>query len=124
MASSSVNPASPEVSRSSLRRKTCPSWIGSKSTSHNHCAEVLVVSSPGLEFSPEHPVTDERVEQHQREDDNATPEHEHQAGRRRGSLLDRKDEGDHVRPERQRQGAKRRYEDQRYHVEWQVIVVV
>jgi Iron dependent repressor, N-terminal DNA binding domain len=38
--SSAVNPASPEVSRSSSNQKTCPSWIGSKSTSHNHCDEV------------------------------------------------------------------------------------
>jgi hypothetical protein len=39
MASFAVNPASPEASKSWLLRKTCLSWIGSKSASHNHCAE-------------------------------------------------------------------------------------
>jgi hypothetical protein len=33
------HPASPEASKSWLLRKTCLSWIGSKSASHNHCAE-------------------------------------------------------------------------------------
>src|SRR5580692_9025150 len=42
MASFGVNPVSPEASKSWLLRKTCPSWTGSKSTSHNHCDEVLV----------------------------------------------------------------------------------
>src|SRR5258708_27811550 len=42
MASFAVNQASPEASKSSLLKKTCPSWIGSKSNSHNHCAKVLV----------------------------------------------------------------------------------
>jgi hypothetical protein len=41
MASFGVNPVSPEASKSWLLRKTCPSWAGSKSTSHNHCDEVL-----------------------------------------------------------------------------------
>src|ERR1700730_17846171 len=45
MASFGVNPVSPEASKSWLLRKTCPSSTGSKSTSHNHCAEVLVVRS-------------------------------------------------------------------------------
>ena len=36
-----ANPAYPEASRSSSLRRTSPSWIGSKSTRHNHCAEVL-----------------------------------------------------------------------------------
>src|SRR5258706_8742891 len=43
MASFAVNQASPEASKSSLLKKTCPSWIGSKSNSHNHCAKVLAV---------------------------------------------------------------------------------
>jgi hypothetical protein len=37
-----VNPVSPEASKSWFLRKICPSSTGSKSTSHNHCAEVLV----------------------------------------------------------------------------------
>src|SRR5271154_3733207 len=41
MASFGVNPASPGASKSSSLRKTCPSWIGSESTSHNHCDVVL-----------------------------------------------------------------------------------
>src|SRR5580692_10754052 len=41
MASFGVNPVSPEASKSWLLRKICPSSTGSKSTSHNHCAEVL-----------------------------------------------------------------------------------
>src|SRR5271156_3160028 len=42
MASFGVNPVSPEASKSWFLRKICPSSTGSKSTSHNHCAEVLV----------------------------------------------------------------------------------
>src|SRR5271170_8480818 len=41
MASFGVNPVSPEASKSWFLRKICPSSTGSKSTSHNHCAEVL-----------------------------------------------------------------------------------
>src|SRR5580700_6626677 len=47
MASFGVNPVSPEASKSWLLRKICPSWTGSKSTSHNHCDEVLVGKKPG-----------------------------------------------------------------------------
>ena len=43
MASFGVNPVSPEASKSWFLRKICPSSTGSKSTSHNHCAEVLAV---------------------------------------------------------------------------------
>src|SRR6202050_1920310 len=42
MASFGVNPVSPEASKSWFLRKICQSSTGSKSTSHNHCAEVLV----------------------------------------------------------------------------------
>ena len=48
MASFAVSPASPEASKSSLLRKTCPSLIGSKSTGHNHSVEVLVANAPPL----------------------------------------------------------------------------
>jgi len=41
MASFGANPASPGASKSSWLQKTCPSLIGSKSTSHNHCDELL-----------------------------------------------------------------------------------
>ena len=41
MALFAVNQALPGASKSWFLRKTCRSWIGSKSTSHNHCAEVL-----------------------------------------------------------------------------------
>src|SRR5450755_2467322 len=45
MASFGVNPVSPEASKSWFLRKICPSSTGSKSTSHNHCAEVLAVTT-------------------------------------------------------------------------------
>jgi hypothetical protein len=45
MASFGVNPVSPEASKSWFLRKICPSSTGSKSTSHNHCAEVLVTAA-------------------------------------------------------------------------------
>src|ERR1700693_3603633 len=41
MAQFGVNPVSPEASKSWFLRKICTSSTGSKSTSHNHCAEVL-----------------------------------------------------------------------------------
>jgi hypothetical protein len=41
MASFGVNPVSPGASKSWFLWKICPSSTGSKSTSHNHCAEVL-----------------------------------------------------------------------------------
>src|SRR5580704_16839387 len=49
MASFGVNPVSPEASKSWFLRKICPSSTGSKSTSHNHCAEVLVGSFREME---------------------------------------------------------------------------
>src|SRR3984893_15855066 len=41
MASSDVNPASPEASKSSCRRKACRSSNGSVSKRQNHCDEPL-----------------------------------------------------------------------------------
>ena len=29
-------------------QRTCPSWIGSKATSHNHCPEGLVHAAPSI----------------------------------------------------------------------------
>ena len=52
------------------------------------------------DLAPEYAVADDRVEHH------ATPEHEHETGLRRGGLVDGDDEGDHIWPEGQRQGAK------------------
>src|SRR5580693_8116858 len=53
MASFGVNPVSPEASKSWLLRKICPSWTGSKSTSHNHCDEVLAaLGVVGAEITP------------------------------------------------------------------------
>src|ERR1700742_3514102 len=45
MASSDVNPASPEASKSSCGRKACRSSNGSVSKRQNHCDEPLVVHS-------------------------------------------------------------------------------
>src|ERR1700749_866471 len=47
MASSDVNPASPEASKSSCRRKACRSSNGSGSKRQNHCDEPLVAYFPG-----------------------------------------------------------------------------
>src|SRR3984893_8793622 len=71
------------------------------------------------DLAPEDAVADDRVEQHQWEDDHpAPPEHERKTGLRRSGFVDGDNEGDHVWPERQSQGSKSRPVDQRYHVEW------
>src|SRR5580700_7835492 len=58
MASFGVNPVSPEASKSWLLRKTCPSWAGSKSTSHNHCDEVLAGAAAIGRQDPLHALGD------------------------------------------------------------------
>src|SRR5271169_6377095 len=85
---------------------------------------MVSVSGRFANLAPEDAVADDRVEQHQREDDDATPEHEPKTGLRRGGLADGDNEGNHVWPEGQRQGAECRYEDQRDHIERPVVVVV
>src|SRR5208282_2501036 len=58
------------------------------------------------------------VDQHQRKDENtSSPKHEGETGMGCRSVLDRDRERDHVRPERYRQGAERRRENERDHVE-------
>src|SRR5438270_14065209 len=63
-------------------------------------------------------VADRGVEQHQREDEKTlAPEHEGETGMRCGGFFDRDRERDHVGPERDRQSAERRHENERDHVE-------
>src|SRR6516165_6123806 len=70
-------------------------------------------------FSSEDAVADDGVKQHQREDEETrTPEHEGEAGMRCRGFLDRDRERDHVGPERNRESAERRRENQRDHVVW------
>jgi hypothetical protein len=71
---------------------------------------------------PLNTVTDDRIEQHQRKDEQTLPpEHEGQTRTRRSRLLDGDGEGNHVGPERDRERAKGRREYQRHHVERQAI---
>src|SRR5438128_1745821 len=72
---------------------------------------ILVVIRRRPDLSPEDGVAYHRVEQHQRKNENtSSPEHEGETGMRRRRVLDRDRERDHVRPERDRQGAERRRE--------------
>src|SRR6202051_2089627 len=89
------------------------------------CFLLLFSMFPGCcsDLAPEDAVADERVEQHQRENDDATPEHEHETGLRRGRFVDGDDEGDEVWPEGQRQRAECRHEDQCDHVERPMVIV-
>src|SRR5205823_13597615 len=77
---------------------------------------VSVVIGRGPYLSSEDGVADDRIEQHQREDEEPlAPEHEGEAGMRRRSFLDRDRERDHVRPERDCQSAERGRENERDH---------
>ena len=68
---------------------------------------MVSVSGRFPDLAPEDAVADERVDQHQWKDDHpAAPEHERKAGLRRRGLVDGDEEGNHVWPEGQRQGAK------------------
>ena len=79
----------------------------------------------GCDFASEDAVADERVEQHERKDEKPLPpEHECKTGVRRCRFVDGKDEGDHVRPERDGEGAKGRQEDQYDHRKGQFIAAV
>src|SRR5277367_1566956 len=81
---------------------------------------VVVGGRPDL--ASEDTVADDGVEQHQREDEEAlAPEHEGETGMGCGGFFDRDRERDHVGPERDRQGAERRCENQRDHVIWHFI---
>src|SRR3984957_13994845 len=85
---------------------------------------MVPISSRIAKLASENAVADDCVDQHERKDDQAAPpEHEHKTGLRRGGFVDGDDIGDHVWPERQRQGAKSRHEDQRHHVEWPMVIV-
>src|ERR1700737_523836 len=76
------------------------------------------------DLAPEDAVADKRVEQHQWEDDQpAPPEHERKTGWRRGRRAEGDYKGDPVGPERQRQRAERRHEDQRDRVERPMVIV-
>src|SRR6266700_7145291 len=66
-------------------RLSCPSNLSS-----------LIALGRGCDFAPEDAAADDRVEQHQREDEQAlAPEHEPRLRRRR--FVDGEDERDHVR---------------------------
>src|SRR5713101_2719466 len=86
---------------------------------------VSVVLGHGCDFTSEDSVADDRVDQHERKDEEAlSPEHECKTGMRRCRFVDGEDEGDHVRPERDGQGAKGRHEDRYDHRKWQFIPAV
>src|SRR5580700_108983 len=77
------------------------------------------------DLASEHGVADYGVEQHQREDEEAlAPEHEGETGMRGGGFLNRDREWDHVGPERDRQCAERRHENQRDHVKWHSVPTI
>src|SRR6266851_4801673 len=82
----------------------------------------LVVSGRCFHLASEDAVAEERVEQHQREDDHASPEHERKTGLRGGSFVDGDDERNDVGPEGQRESAECRHENQRDHVERPMVI--
>ena len=85
----------------------------------------LIVPRHGCDFTSEDSVADDRVEEHERKDEKAfSPEHEYKTGMRRCRFVDGEDEGDHVRPERNGQGAKGRQEDQYDHRKGRLIPAV
>ncbi len=81
-------------------RLSCPSNLSS-----------LRVLGHGCDFAPEDSVADDRVEQHQRDEQALAPEHERKTRSRRRRFVDGEDERDHVRPERDGQGGEGRQED-------------
>src|SRR5437868_4116446 len=83
----------------------------------------LVVHGRRYDLASEDAVTDERVEQHHRKYDGASPEHEGETGWRRRRFVDRDDERDQVGPEGQRESAECGHEDQCDHVERPMVVV-
>src|SRR5690348_7968085 len=78
-----------------------------------------------FDLASEDAVADDGVEQHQREDEETlAPKHEGETGMGCRGVLDRDRERDHVRPERDRQSAERRREDERDHIERHSIAAV
>src|SRR5260221_12758856 len=78
----------------------------------------------GFELAAEYGVADHGVEQHQREDEETlAPEHEGEARIRRGGLVDRDRERDHVGPERDRERSKSGCENQRTHVKGHTVLI-
>src|ERR1700722_1144455 len=117
-----------------------PRWPGSRSMMpsskcewpsrplHNLMHRIIVVHSSMLgrlivlrsrpDFAAKDVVADGGVDQHQREDEEAlSPEHEGKTGMGCRRFMDGDDEGNHVGPERYRQGSKRRDEDHDNHGE-------
>src|SRR5262244_372994 len=79
---------------------------------------LLVIVSRRCDLSSEHGQVDHGVEQHEREhEETRSPEHEGKARVRCGRLFDRDREWDHVGPERDRQSAEGRDENQSDHGE-------
>src|SRR5262249_16889143 len=88
-------------------------------------AKSLVMAVRRADLSPEHAVVDRGVKQQQREDEKAfSPEHECKTRLRRRCFVDGEDEGNDVRPERDRQRAEGREEDQDDHGKGQFIAAV
>src|SRR5262249_21933111 len=103
-------PAWPSKNRLVSGHPILPSSIPSSS--------ILIMPWRRPNLAPEDAVTDDRVEQHQREyEETLAPEHEGENGMRCRSFLDRDRERDHVRPERDGQSAERGGENQRGHIE-------
>src|SRR5262249_2328465 len=77
------------------------------------------------DLSSEHAEIDHGVEQHEREDEKAfSPKHESKTRLRRCGLIDGEDEGNDVRPERDRQRAKGCKEDQDDHGKGEIVAAV
>src|ERR1700730_2806590 len=107
MPAAEQKPPTPEI------RAVAPRAVGSTAERTHRVSPALIMPSCWFNLASKDGVADGGVEQHQREDEQTlAPEHEGKARMRRGSLVDRDRERDHVGPERDRQGAKRRQEDQ------------
>src|ERR1700686_3123520 len=123
-----------------------PRWPGSRAMTppskcewparplHNLMHRIIVVHSSMLrrlivlrcrpDLAAKDVVTDGGGDQHQREDEKArSPEHEGETGMGCRRFVDSDDEGNHVGPERCRQGSKRRHEDHDNHGEGPSIAV-
>src|ERR1700756_60215 len=111
--------------RSPLGRSIMPSSKCELSSSpvHSRIQRIIETSLHSVmacccfDLASEDAVADDGVEQHQRENEETlAPKHEGETGMWRRRFLDRDRERDHVRPERDRQCAERRRENQRYHI--------
>src|SRR5215470_19125971 len=88
-----------------------------------YCRSLMMVRcQPHL--AAEDAIPDNGIEQHEGVDKDArTPEHERKAGVGGCAGVDRDGERNHVGPERKRERAEGRNEDERNHTEWPTVIV-